>query len=73
MLITNKVIIEVNSLEAIADVCYKQVLTYLQLSGCKLGILVNFNTSKIDQNIMRIVNDLSSHADLPDIRERRSS
>lgn len=56
--VNNKVIIEVKSVEAIAEVYYKQILTYLQLSACKLGILVNFNTSKIDQNIKRIVNHL---------------
>ncbi len=58
LLVNDKVIIEVKSVEAIADVYYKQVLTYLQLSGCKLGILVNFNTSKIDEDIKRVVNKL---------------
>ena len=58
LFVNNKVIIEVKSVEAIAEVYYKQVLTYLQLSASKLGILVNFNTSKIDQNIKRIVNHL---------------
>lgn len=58
LLVNDKVIIEVKSVEAIADVYYKQVLTYLQLSGCKLGILVNFNTAKIDENIKRVVHKL---------------
>lgn len=58
LFVNNKVIIEVKSAEAIADVYYKQVLTYLQLSGCKLGILVNFNTAKINENIKRVVNNL---------------
>ena len=58
LLVNDKVIIEVKSVEVIADVHYKQVVTYLQLSGCKLGLLVNFNTSKIDENIKRIVNHL---------------
>jgi GxxExxY protein len=58
LFVNNKVIIEVKSVEALADVHYKQVLTYLQLSGSKLGILVNFNTAKIDENIKRIVNKL---------------
>ena len=58
LLVNDKVIIEVNSVESLADVHYKQLLTYLKLSGCKLGILVNFNTSKIDENIKRVVNNL---------------
>lgn len=58
LFVNSKVIIEVKSVEAIADVYYKQGLTYLQLSGCKLGILVNFNTSKINDNIKRVVNNL---------------
>ena len=45
LLVNNKVIIEVKSVESLAGVHYKQVLTYLQQSGCKLGQLVNFNTS----------------------------
>ncbi len=40
------------------DVHYKQLLTYLRLSNKKLGILVNFNTAKIDDNIKRVVNNL---------------
>jgi GxxExxY protein len=58
LLVNGKVIIEVKSVESLTDVYYKQVVTYLQLSGCKLGLLVNFNSSKIDENIKRIVNHL---------------
>ena len=58
LLVENKVIIEVKSVEALADLHYKQLLTYLKLSEKKLGILVNFNTDKIDANIKRIVNNL---------------
>ena len=58
LLINEKVIIEVKSVEALADVHYKQLLTYLKLSNCKLGLLINFNSSKIDENIKRVVNNL---------------
>lgn len=58
ILVENKIILEIKSVEALADVHYKQLLTYLKLSGKKLGLLVNFNTDKIDQNIKRIVNNL---------------
>ena len=58
ILVENKVIIEVKSVDQLADVHYKQLLTYLKLSDKRLGILVNFNTDKIDQSIKRIVNNL---------------
>jgi GxxExxY protein len=58
LLLENKVIIEVKSIELLADVHHKQVLTYLKLSGHKLGLLVNFNCSDISKNIIRKVNNL---------------
>lgn len=58
IMVNDKVIIEVKSVESLVDVHYKQLLTYLRLSDKKLGILVNFNTSKIDDNIKRVVNNL---------------
>jgi GxxExxY protein len=58
VIIENKVIVELKSIEALADVHYKQVQTYLKLSGCKLGLLINFNTALIKDGIHRIVNNL---------------
>jgi GxxExxY protein len=58
LLVENCVIVEVKSVDALADVHFKQVLTYLKLSGIRLGILVNFNTSTISSSIKRIVNNL---------------
>ena len=58
ILVDNSVIIEIKSVEAIADVHYKQLLTYLKLTNKKLGLLVNFNCSSIEENIKRIVNKL---------------
>lgn len=58
ILVNKKVIIEIKSVEALADVHYKQLLTYLKLSDLKLGLLVNFNTNHIDKNIKRLVNNL---------------
>lgn len=58
ILVNDKVIVEIKSVESLADVFYKQVVTYLKLSNKKLGILVNFNTLKIDESIKRIVNNL---------------
>jgi len=56
LLIENKIIIELKSVEELAKVHHKQILTYLKLSGLKLGILVNFNTDQIDKNIFRKIN-----------------
>lgn len=57
-LLENKVVIEVKSVEALNDVHKAQVITYLKLSGCKLGLLVNFNVVLIKQGIKRLVNNL---------------
>ena len=56
--VENKVIVEVKSVEHLAELHYKQLLTYLKLSEVKLGLLLNFNTSEINENIIRIVNHL---------------
>lgn len=58
IIVEDKVIIEIKSVEEIKNVHHKQLLTYLKLSGLKLGILVNFNTDYIDKNIFRKVNGL---------------
>lgn len=58
ILVEDKVIIEVKSVDALCDVHYKQLLTYLKLSEKKLGILVNFNSNDIKSNIKRVVNNL---------------
>lgn len=57
-IIDRKVIIELKSVEILADVHYKQVLTYLKLSKLKLGLLINFNTSYLKDGIHRIANNL---------------
>ena len=59
ILVENKVIIEVKSVDQLSDVHFKQLLTYLKLSDKKLGLLVNFNTDKIDQAIKRVENNLN--------------
>ena len=58
LLVANQVLIEVKSVEKLAEVHHKQVLTYLKLSQIKLGILVNFNVSNINEGIFRKVNGL---------------
>lgn len=58
LLVEEKVIIEVKSVENLAEVHHKQVLTYLKLTDKKLAILVNFNVENINSGIFRKVNGL---------------
>jgi GxxExxY protein len=53
-----KVIVEIKSIESVAPVHQKQLLTYLKLTDMKLGLLVNFNVALIKDGIQRIVNNL---------------
>jgi GxxExxY protein len=58
IIVNEKVLIEIKSVETLAEVHHKQVLTYLKLTGIKLGILVNFNTDDISKSIIRKVQGL---------------
>ena len=58
ILVENLVVIEIKSVEHLLDVHHKQLITYLKLSGYKLGLLVNFNCVDISKNIFRKVNCL---------------
>lgn len=58
ILVENKVIIEVKSIENLAAVHHKQVLTYLKLADLKLGLLINFNVAEINNGIFRKINGL---------------
>ena len=58
LIIENKVIIEIKSVEQISNVHLKQVLTYLRVTDLKLGLLVNFNEALIKNGIKRVVNGL---------------
>ena len=58
LLVENKLVIEVKSVEALNDLHMAQILTYLQLSGCKLGLLINFNTLLFKEGVRRVVNGL---------------
>lgn len=58
MMVENKVIVEIKSVENLLPVHYAQLLTYLRLSNRKLGLLINFNSSKLSEGIHRVVNNL---------------
>ncbi len=55
LIVENKVIIEVKSVENLAPVHYSQILTYLRLSGLKLGLLINFNNKVLREGIHRVL------------------
>jgi GxxExxY protein len=58
LLVNDKVIVEIKSVEMLMDVHYKQLLTYLKLSGKKLGLLINFNSATLKGSMKRVVNNL---------------
>jgi len=58
IIVENKLIVEIKSVEALNDVHFAQLLTYLKLTSCKLGLLINFNVSLIKNGVKRVVNNL---------------
>jgi GxxExxY protein len=58
LLVNKKVVIELKSVDSIAQVHIAQVITYLKLSGCKLGLLINFNVALLKDGIKRIANGI---------------
>ena len=56
LLVENKLIVEIKSVTALNELHLAQVLTYLKLSGCKLGLLINFNTVLFKEGIRRVIN-----------------
>lgn len=58
LLVANKLIVELKAIEFLNDVHLAQILTYLKLSGCKLGLLINFNVALLKTGIKRVVNNL---------------
>jgi len=55
IIVENQIIIEIKSVDAFNEVHYAQILTYLKLSGCKLGLLVNFNVRHLKDGIKRMI------------------
>jgi GxxExxY protein len=58
IIVENKIILEIKSVDALNDVHFAQLLTYLKLTNCKLGLLINFNVVLIKNGIKRVVNNL---------------
>lgn len=53
--VENKVVVEIKSIEAFTDVHTAQVLTYLKLTRCKVGLLINFNVADLKKGIKRLI------------------
>lgn len=58
LLVENKIVVEIKSVENLAPVHFAQTLTYLRLSDKKLGLLINFNTKILKDGMHRVVNNL---------------
>jgi GxxExxY protein len=58
LLVENKIVVEVKSVEGLNDVHLAQTLTYLRLGNLRLGLLINFNVKLLKEGIRRVVNHL---------------
>jgi GxxExxY protein len=58
LLVENKLIIEIKSVETLTDLHLAQILTYLKINGCKLGLLINFNTVLFKNGVKRVINGI---------------
>lgn len=58
LLIQDKVIIEIKAVKELSDIHLAQTMTYLRLSNTKLGLLINFNETRLKHGIKRVVNNL---------------
>ncbi|MGB5668157.1 MAG: GxxExxY protein [Maribacter sp.] len=56
LLVENKIVLELKTVECFTDVHYAQILTYLKLGGYDLGLLINFHTSLLKNGIKRFIN-----------------
>ena len=57
LLVANAVIVEIKAVESLAPIHQAQLLSYLRLSGCKVGLLINFNVKVLKDGLRRLVND----------------
>lgn len=64
LLVERKVIIELKAVEALDQLHLAQTLTYLRLSNCKVGLLINFNVMSLKAGIRRVVNNFQSRSQL---------
>jgi GxxExxY protein len=58
ILVENKLILEIKAVDCLNEVHFAQLLTYLKLTNCKLGLLINFNVALLKHGVKRIANNL---------------
>ena len=56
LLVEGAVVVEVKSVDALAPIHEAQVISYLKLSGCKVGLLINFNVLQLKDGVRRFIN-----------------
>ena len=57
LVVESRVIVELKSVESLSDIHLAQILTYLKLSGCEIGLLINFNVTQLIKGIKRVINN----------------
>jgi GxxExxY protein len=60
LLVENRIVIEIKSVDALNEIHLAQVLTYLKLADCKLGLLINFNVVQLVKGLKRVINKYKS-------------
>jgi len=58
ILVENKLILEIKAVDCLNEVHFAEILTYLKLTNCKLGLLINFNVALLKHGVKRIANNL---------------
>ena len=71
LLVEDLVIVEITCLDSIAPVHKAQVLTYLRLTGCPAGLLINFNAARLMDGVKRLINPWPKNPSGPEACERR--
>jgi GxxExxY protein len=64
LLVQQKIIVEIKAVESITAVHRAQLLSYLKLTGCPVGLLINFNVELLKEGICRMVNNFSETSEL---------
>jgi GxxExxY protein len=72
LLVEGKVIVELKAVEKLQPIHEAQLLSYLKLSGCKVGLLLNFNVRMLREDLKRLVHDLSENPFVFSLRSLRS-
>jgi len=60
LIVENKIIVELKAVESLNEIHISQTLTYMKLSNCELGLIINFNVTLLKQGIKRLINTSAS-------------